>query len=110
MTPTVHRDCGPSCETAASLGWLARNQTAGGRMSGIAITGLGVVSALGHDVKSFHQGLASGRVTIAAAPWAGGGAGEYFSWMSLISGFEPLDWMDEKVRDGTDLLISDIQE
>jgi 3-oxoacyl-[acyl-carrier-protein] synthase II len=72
-------------------------------MSGIAITGLGVVSALGHDVKSFHQSLASGTVQIAAAPWAREGPGEYFSWMSLISEFEPLDWMDDKVRDGTDL-------
>jgi 3-oxoacyl-[acyl-carrier-protein] synthase II len=72
-------------------------------MSGVAITGLGVVSALGNDVESFHRGLAGGQVRIAAAPWAGDGPGQYFSWMSLISEFEPLDWMDDKVRDGTDL-------
>ena len=72
-------------------------------MRRIAITGLGVVSALGHDVDSFIGGLTNGTVLIEPAPWAGEGPGAYFSWMSLITGFDPADWMDEKVRDGTDL-------
>jgi len=69
----------------------------------VAVTGLGVVSALGHDVDSFIDGLTNGTVRIRAAPWAREGPGEYFSWMSLVTSFDPMDWMDEKVRDGTDL-------
>lgn len=72
-------------------------------MRGVAITGLGVVSALGHDVDAFLDGLTAGTIKIKPAPWAREGPGGYFSWMSLITSFEPLDWMTEKVRDGTDL-------
>src|SRR5580658_9533586 len=75
----------------------------GGQVRGVAITGLGVVSALGHDVDSFIGGLTSGAVRIEPAPWAGEGPDAYFSWMSLVTGFDPADWMDEKVCDGTDL-------
>jgi 3-oxoacyl-[acyl-carrier-protein] synthase II len=75
----------------------------GGQVRDVAVTGVGVVSALGHDVDSFLGGLTSGTVRIHPAPWAREGPGEYFSWMSLVTAFNPLDWMGEKVRDGTDL-------
>lgn len=63
-------------------------------MENVAITGLGVISAIGLDVKSFNDSLLAGRVVARAAPWA---EGHENIWMSLIEGFEPALWMEDRV-------------
>jgi 3-oxoacyl-[acyl-carrier-protein] synthase II len=71
-------------------------------MQPIAITGMGVVSALGNDAGAFHAGLVAGRTAIVAAPWAGRLQGRK-AWWGLIRDFDPGRWMDAKVVEGTDL-------
>jgi len=71
-------------------------------MQDIAITGLGVVSALGCDVAAFHRGLMAGRTAIRAAPWADHVEGRA-AWWGTVTDFDPADWMDDRVADGTDL-------
>ena len=69
-------------------------------MEGVAITGAGVVSSLGLSVEDYVGGLMAGRVAIGPAPWASEGEP---SWWSVVGGFDPADWMDERVEAGTDL-------
>ena len=38
-------------------------------MLDIAITGMGIVSALGCDCEEFHRRLMAGEIAIRAAPW-----------------------------------------
>ncbi len=71
-------------------------------MQPIAITGMGVVSALGNDIRSLHRGLTEGRTAITAAPWAGRADGDR-AWSGVIRDFRPGDWMDPRVEEGTDL-------
>ena len=63
-------------------------------MENVAITGLGVISSIGLDVKSFNDSLLAGRVVARAAPWA---EGHENIWMSLIEGFDPALWMEDRV-------------
>ena len=63
-------------------------------MENVAITGLGVISSIGLDVKSFNDSLLAGRVVARAAPWA---EGHENIWMSLIEGFEPARWLEDRV-------------
>ncbi len=71
-------------------------------MHRVAITGLGCVSALGHDVASTWEGLRSGKSGIGELSQVTGDqvnikvAGE-------VSGFDPLKWIDERVASFTDL-------
>ena len=69
-------------------------------MHDIAITGMGVVSALGCAAGDFHRRLLAGQVAIRAAPWAVDGRA---AWWGTVSDFAPSDWMDAQVESGTDL-------
>lgn len=70
-------------------------------MDNVAITGQGVISSLGMDIKEFNAGLDACRIESDAAPWAGeGGVDNAFS--SQVRGFDPHQWMDERVVNGTD--------
>ncbi len=71
-------------------------------MTGVVVTGAGVVSPFGTGTKQFLAGLMSNVVTVAPAPWATED-GEIFGWYCVVPDFEPLDWMDERVAAGTDL-------
>jgi 3-oxoacyl-[acyl-carrier-protein] synthase II len=71
-------------------------------MEAIAITGTGVVSALGSDVGRFHEGLMAGRTAIQSAPWADHLDGRA-AWWGTVTDFDPADWMDRKIEEGTDL-------
>ena len=63
-------------------------------MENVAITGLGVISSIGFDVKSFNDSLLAGKVVAREAPWEGGHEN---LWMSLIEGFDPALWMEDRV-------------
>lgn len=71
-------------------------------MDNVAITGVGVISALGHDFQQFTDNLDVGRVEIVPAPWADPDNGRY-SWVSRVRHFDATKWMDERVLDGSDL-------
>ncbi|MDA1098521.1 MAG: beta-ketoacyl-[acyl-carrier-protein] synthase family protein [Proteobacteria bacterium] len=68
----------------------------------IAITGTGIVSALGTDTADFHRRMLAGETAIKASPWADKVAGRD-AWQATIQDFDPSDWMDRRVEDGTDL-------
>jgi 3-oxoacyl-[acyl-carrier-protein] synthase II len=69
-------------------------------MRNVAITGMGIVSSLGHDVETFFARMIAGDVAIEAAPWASP-AGPV--WWSAVRDFEPARWMSPVVESGTDL-------
>src|SRR5215510_14224502 len=71
-------------------------------MRDVAITGLGVISAIGLSAEAFHRGIMAGACGIKPAPWVSAIPGQR-PWWGTIAGFVPRDWMDEKVEDGTDL-------
>ena len=71
-------------------------------MLDIAITGTGIVSALGLAVDEFHRRLMAGEVAIRPAPWATPVEGRT-AWLAAVTGFVPRDWMDEQIESGTDL-------
>ncbi|MBT6430629.1 MAG: beta-ketoacyl-[acyl-carrier-protein] synthase family protein, partial [Rhodospirillaceae bacterium] len=68
----------------------------------IAITGTGIVSALGTDSTDFHRRLLAGETSIKASPWAAEVEGRD-AWQAVIEGFDPADWMDRRIEEGTDL-------
>ncbi len=63
-------------------------------MEHVAITGLGVISSIGHNVKDFNQSLVDGTVAASPAPWK---EGHENIWMSLIEGFDASEWMEDRV-------------
>ena len=63
-------------------------------MDNVAITGLGVISSIGQSVDRFNDGLLEGSVVACPAPWKDGHEN---IWMSLIEGFDPGAWMEERV-------------
>lgn len=69
-------------------------------MLDVAITGLGIVSALGMSAAEFHRGLLADASGIRPAPWPADGEP---AWLATATGFVPSDWMDERVEAGTDL-------
>jgi 3-oxoacyl-[acyl-carrier-protein] synthase II len=71
-------------------------------MRDVAITGLGVISAIGLSADDFHRAIMAGTCGIKPAPWPSAIAGQV-PWWGTIGGFVPRDWMDEKIEDGTDL-------
>lgn len=71
-------------------------------MLDIAITGAGVVSALGCGTGRFHQAMMAGETAIREAPWHNGEQGRP-SWWAIVRDFNPRDWMDEKIESGTDM-------
>jgi len=69
----------------------------------IAITGIGAVSTYGHSAEAFYRGLVEQRPVIQPVTLPGfddKGA----VWWSTVSDFRPLEWMDARVRDGTDVV------
>ncbi len=69
----------------------------------VAITGMGAISAYGIGADAFCRGLMAARPVIRAVTLPG--AEEHgHVWWSLVRNFEPLDWMSEKVRDGSDVV------
>jgi len=73
------------------------------KFPGVAITGLGVVSAYGSSVAEFHDGLIQQLPVIRPVTLPGlEDAGHV--WWSMVSDFNPQDWMDERVVDGTDVV------
>ncbi len=71
-------------------------------MAEIAITGTGIVSALGTDTVDFHNRMLAGETAIKAAPWADEVEGRD-AWHASAEAFNPGDWMDRRIEDGTDL-------
>jgi 3-oxoacyl-[acyl-carrier-protein] synthase II len=69
-------------------------------MENVAITGVGVISAVGLDFASFTEHLDAGAVGIEAAPWADPASGAH-AWIAKVHGFDPTDWMDERVAAGS---------
>ncbi len=68
----------------------------------IAITGTGIVSAFGADVAEFHRCMLGPETAIKASPWADEVAGRG-AWQAIAEDFNPADWMDRRVEEGTDL-------
>ena len=71
-------------------------------MLDVAITGSGIVSALGCGGDRFHQAMMAGESAIREAPWHNGGQGRP-NWWAIVRDFNPRDWMDERIESGTDL-------
>lgn len=71
-------------------------------MHDVAITGMGIISAIGLSAGEFHRRVMEGACGIGPAPWSSALAGQR-AWWGTVAGFVPLDWMDKKVEDGTDL-------
>lgn len=69
----------------------------------IAITGIGAISAYGIGAEEFYRGLMSARPVIRAVKLPGA-EGQGHVWWSVVRDFEPLDWMSDKVRDGSDVV------
>jgi 3-oxoacyl-[acyl-carrier-protein] synthase II len=69
-------------------------------MLDVAITGVGIISAIGLSAEEFHRQLMADASGIRRAPWDGNSEG---AWWATASGFMPRDWMDERVEAGTDL-------
>lgn len=70
-------------------------------MKEIAITGLGVISSIGQTVDEFCRNLSAGQVAAGPTPW-NDQEGLRNVWMSKVEGFDPGQWMDSRVVDGTD--------
>lgn len=71
--------------------------------SAVAITGVGVISSYGLDADTFYSGLVANRPVIRPVKLPGLDASTHV-WWSTVEGFNPLDWMDERVADGTDVV------
>ena len=63
-------------------------------MENVAITGLGVISSIGLDIQTFNANLLAGKVVAGPAPWP---KDHENIWMSLIEGFDPGVWMEDRV-------------
>ncbi len=68
----------------------------------IAITGTGIVSSLGTDTAEFYRRMLAGETSIKASPWAAEVEGRK-AWQSVVEDFNPSDWMDRRIEEGTDL-------
>lgn len=66
----------------------------------VAITGMGVVSALGHSPADLLARLNADEIAIEQVPWTRGDP-ERCEWWAPIKDFDPLRWMDAKLADGT---------
>lgn len=70
---------------------------------GVAITGLGAISAYGCDVRTFYDGLLADRQVIESVPLPRDPQNRR-TWWSMVRDFDAGQWMDERTRDGTDVL------
>ncbi len=64
-------------------------------MENVAITGLGVISSIGQNIEDFNRNLAAHKVVAGPVRWKDDDHENI--WMSLIEGFDPLDWTEERV-------------
>ena len=69
-------------------------------MEPIAITGIGIISPIGSSYEAFGAACAAGRVGIGPAPYHGQPGAEH-AWAAQVTDFDPDDWMDARVRDGS---------
>ena len=67
----------------------------------VAITGVGIISAIGHDPETFYSNLAAERVKLGRTPWANEPDFENV-WVSWIDDFAPEAWMTPQVVAGSD--------
>ena len=67
----------------------------------VAVTGMGIISSLGHNVDEFCTRLAKDECTIEPAPWTWADSTKR-GWWAPVRDFVASDWMDERVEDGTD--------
>ena len=67
---------------------------------GVAITGMGVVSALGHSPAELVGRIKAGDLAVQEVPWTRDIPGDH-DWWAPIVGFDPLRVMDPKVAGGT---------
>ena len=66
----------------------------------IAITGVGVVSALGHTPQELTARLKQDDIAIREVPWTRSDP-ERFEWWAPVPDFEPREWLDERIISGT---------
>ena len=69
-------------------------------MDNVAITGMGVISSLGQNLEEFNRNFSAGQVVVGPTPWSDQPHYRNY-WVSLIEGFKPEDWMEERVVRGT---------
>jgi 3-oxoacyl-[acyl-carrier-protein] synthase II len=69
-------------------------------MEPIAITGVGIVSPIGSTFESFGSAGAAGEIGIGPAPYHGQPGAEH-AWAGRVLDFDPDEWMDSRVRDGS---------
>ncbi len=65
-------------------------------MDHVAITGMGVISSVGQNIAEFNRNIAAGKVVAGPVP-GNDQPGNENIWMSLIEGFTPGDWMEDRV-------------
>lgn len=71
-------------------------------MRDVAITGMGLISALGCDHRAFFQSLITDQSAIRSVADPREGATDRF-WCAPIESFPVPDWLTPKLRDGTDV-------
>src|SRR5262249_11701098 len=71
-------------------------------MLDVAITGTGVVSALGCDSAQFHARLMAGESGIGRAPWSKP-SDEKPAWWGIVREFDPAAWLSPQIESGTDM-------
>lgn len=65
-------------------------------MDNVAITGMGVISSIGQNLEEFNRSMSAGKVAAGPTPW-NDQPGHENIWMSLIEGFKPEEWMEDRV-------------
>lgn len=71
-------------------------------MDNIVITGMGLISPFGQDVQSYFQRLCAAEIAIGPSPWRNRD-GSVLGWWAPVTDFDPLNYMSDKVVEGTDL-------
>ncbi len=69
-------------------------------MDNVAITGMGVISSLGQNLDDFNRNFSAGKVVVGPSPW-NDQPGFENNWVSLVEGFKPEDWMEDRVARNT---------
>ena len=64
-------------------------------MENVAITGLGVISSIGQGIEDFNRNVAAGKVVAGPVRWKDEGHDNI--WISLIEGFDPSEWTEDRV-------------
>ena len=67
---------------------------------GVAITGIGVVSALGHSSQELYDRVRRDELAIKEVPWTIDDP-DRFEWWAPVEGLGPSQWLDERVIAGT---------